>query len=153
MKIVTIKGLWLLHWCTKLHIDISSLLWVIGVWIAENWTHTHTHTHTSGCQLKIKFLDVLDYSEYSDTNISKTIFSRKHSFLNEEAKVKNVLKKRHGRIGTCGDLLIFGGAWNNQGLVIFERTVNTLKRTVTISKWTVISVRLIIPSPSIIARS
>ena len=33
-------------------------------------THTHTHTHTSGRQLKIIFLDVLDYSEYSDTNIS-----------------------------------------------------------------------------------
>ena len=28
-------------------------------------------THTSGRQLKIIFLDVLDYSEYSDTNISK----------------------------------------------------------------------------------
>ena len=28
------------------------------------------HTHTSGRQLKIIFLDVLDHSEYSDTNIS-----------------------------------------------------------------------------------
>ena len=40
------------------------------------------HAHTSGRQLKITFLVVLDYS---DTNIS-TFFSRKHSFLSEEAK-------------------------------------------------------------------
>ena len=33
-------------------------------------THTRTHTHTSERQLKITFLNVLDYSEYSDTNIS-----------------------------------------------------------------------------------
>ena len=37
-------------------------------------THTHTCTHTSGRQLKVTFLDVLDYSEYSDTNISKFFF-------------------------------------------------------------------------------
>ena len=37
-------------------------------------THAHTHTHTSGRQLKIIFLDVLDYSEYSDTNIRKKKF-------------------------------------------------------------------------------
>ena len=56
-------------------------------WNIENRTHTHirTDTHTSEHQLKISFLDVLDYSEYSDTNISN-FFSRKHSFLNEEAK-------------------------------------------------------------------
>ena len=29
----------------------------------------HTHTHISERQLKIIFLDVLDYSEYSDANI------------------------------------------------------------------------------------
>ena len=46
MKIVTIEGLWLLHWRTKFHIDISSRLWVIGVSNVENRTHTHTHTHT-----------------------------------------------------------------------------------------------------------
>ena len=34
-------------------------------------THTRAHTHTSGRQLKIKFFDVLDYSDDSDTNISK----------------------------------------------------------------------------------
>ena len=73
MKIVTIKGLWLLHWRTKFHIDISSRLCVIGVSNVENRTHTHTrtHKHTSGYQQKITFLDVLDYCEYSDTNISK----------------------------------------------------------------------------------
>ena len=70
------------------HIDISSRLWVIGVSNIENRTHTHTHTHTSGRQLKMKFLDVLDYSEYSDTNTSNFCFSRKHSFLSEEAKCK-----------------------------------------------------------------
>ena len=36
-----------------------------------------THTHTSGRQLKIKFLEVLDYSEYSDTNISNFFFFAK----------------------------------------------------------------------------
>ena len=89
MKIVTIKGLWLLYWRTKFHIDISSRLWVIGVSNVENRTHTHTrkHAHTSGRQLKITFLDVLDYSEYSDTSISKKKkISRKHSFLSEKAK-------------------------------------------------------------------
>ena len=30
--------------------------------IGPTHTHTHTHTHTSGDQLKIIFLDVLDYS-------------------------------------------------------------------------------------------
>ena len=79
MKIVTIKELWLLDSCTIFHIDTSSRLWVIGVWNIENQTHTHkrTHTHTSGRQLKITFLDVLDYSEYSDTYISKFFFARK----------------------------------------------------------------------------
>ena len=84
MKIVTIKGLWLLHWRTKFDIDISNHLWVIEVWNVENrththtritaHTHTHTHTHTSWRQLKIKFVGVLDYSEYSDTNMSKKNF-------------------------------------------------------------------------------
>ena len=82
MKIVTIKGLWLLHWCTKFHIDIWSRLWVIGVWNIENRTrrrthadtHTRIHIHASRRQLKMKFLDVLDYYEYSDTNISKFFF-------------------------------------------------------------------------------
>ena len=73
MKIVTIKGLWLLYGCTKFYIDISNRLWVIGVWNVEN----HTHTHISGRQLKITFLDILHYSEYSDTNISIFFFSRK----------------------------------------------------------------------------
>ena len=79
MKIVTIKVLWLLHLRNKFHINISSRLWVIGVSNVENrtHTHTHTHTHTSGRQLKIPFLDVLDYSEYSDTNISKKNFFTK----------------------------------------------------------------------------
>ena len=38
--------------------------------------HTRAHTHTSGRQLKIKFLDVLDYSESSDTNISNFFFTK-----------------------------------------------------------------------------
>ena len=77
MKIVTIKGLWSLHWRTKFHIDISSRLSYRGFKRLKSDTYTHAHTHTSGLQLKIKFLDVLDYSEYSDTNISKKIFSQK----------------------------------------------------------------------------
>ena len=40
---------------------------------------------TSGRQLKTTFFDVLDYSEYSDTNISKFFFPQKHSFLSKEA--------------------------------------------------------------------
>ena len=79
MKRITIKGLCLLLWCTKFHIDIWSRLWVIGLWNVEN--QIHTHTHTSGRQLKITFLDVLDYSEYLDTNIRKKKNSRQHSFL------------------------------------------------------------------------
>ena len=46
----------------------------MSYWGLKRWksdTHTHTHTYTSGRQLKIKFSDVLDYSEYSDTDISK----------------------------------------------------------------------------------
>ena len=86
MKIITIKGLWLLHWCTKFHIVISSRLWVIRLWNVENQIHTHTHTHTSGLQLRITFLDVLGYSEYSDTNIRKKKNSRQHSLPSEEAK-------------------------------------------------------------------
>ena len=72
VKIVTIEVLWM-----------SSRLWVIGVSNVENRTHTHTrtqartHTHTSGRQLIITFLDVLDYSEYSDTNTSKKNFFTK----------------------------------------------------------------------------
>ena len=41
----------------------------------KHWK-SNTHTHTFGRELKITFLDVLDYSEYSDTNISN-FFSRK----------------------------------------------------------------------------
>ena len=63
---------------------IASLVW--NIWNILNRTHTHTHSHTSGRQLKIIFLDILKSSEYSDTNISKLLCSRKHSFLNEEAK-------------------------------------------------------------------
>ena len=84
MKIVTNKELWLLHWCTKFHIDISRHLWVIGVWIVENRTHTHTHTYIR-TPAKNDISHVLDYSEYSDTNISN-FFLRKQSFLRDEAK-------------------------------------------------------------------
>ena len=77
MKIVTMKGLWLFHWRTKFHINILSRLWVIELWNVENRTHTHTHTHTSERQLKIIFLEVLDYSECFDTNISRNEMSTK----------------------------------------------------------------------------
>ena len=50
--------------------------------------HTRTHTHTSGRQLKIKFLDVLDYSEYSDTNISKFFFHKKTFSVTKQKQSK-----------------------------------------------------------------
>ena len=95
----TIKGLWLLHW------------WGFKRWKSDTYTHAHTrtrtHTHTSGRHLKITYLDVLDYSEYSDTNNSKNFFLRKHSFLSGEAKNfgkkfwknlgKKVFKKKFGK--------------------------------------------------------
>ena len=46
----------------------------------------HTNTHTFRHQLKITFLDVLDYSEYFVTNISNFSFSQKHISLSEEKK-------------------------------------------------------------------
>ena len=49
-------------------------------------TRTRTRTHASGRQVKITFLDVLDYSEYSDTNISKKKKFHENSFLSKEAK-------------------------------------------------------------------
>ena len=60
--------------------------------------HTRTHTHTSGRQLNITFLDVLDYSEYSDTksrnfffheNIASSI--RKQKYGNEVMREKKAL--------------------------------------------------------------
>ena len=73
---------------------IASLAYQISYWYLKpfmsyrgfkRWkSDTHAHTHTSGRQLKITSLDVLDYSEYS---ISKKKFSRKHSFLSDEAKI------------------------------------------------------------------
>ena len=51
-------------------------------WKSDTHGNTHTHTHTSALQLKITFFDVLDYSEYSDTNISKKkIFHENIAFL------------------------------------------------------------------------
>ena len=54
---------------------VSLVYQIVCVNCARRRTYVHTHirtdTHTSGSQLKIEFLDVLDYSEYSDTNISK----------------------------------------------------------------------------------
>ena len=55
---------------------------------SSTYTHTNSYTHTSERQLKIIFLDVLDHSEYSDTNIS-IFFSRKQSFPGEEARIIN----------------------------------------------------------------
>ena len=54
---------------------------------SDTHARTHTHTHTSGRQLKIEFLDVSDYSEYSDTNISNFFFSRNSFLITEEAKL------------------------------------------------------------------
>ena len=130
IKILTIKGFWLLHWCTKFHIGISSRLWVIGVWNVRNRAHLHarTHTHTSGRQLKITFFDVLDYSEYSDTNISEKFFFTKTASLVRKQKhgwLKNTVSDRFAEfcgtillIWTCKmwfiwwDVTVFGGWYN-----------------------------------------
>ena len=48
----------------------------------------HTHTHTSGRQLKITFLDVLDY------------FKGHYGPLKKSEKLKHVLKKRYGPVRT-----------------------------------------------------
>ena len=54
-------------------------------------TPTHTNTHTSGRQLKIKFLDVLDYSEYSDTNSRNFFF---HENIASSVRKQNHLKRK-----------------------------------------------------------
>ena len=67
---------------------------------SDTYTHkyTRTHTHTSGHQLKITFLDVLDYSEHSDTkdskkkNFTKTFPMRKQM---KERKCGSVKGNRH----------------------------------------------------------
>ena len=91
MKIVKIKDMWLLHCCTKFQLDISSPLQVMVVQKVESQVHTYTntYTHTAGRRLKITFLDVLDYSEYSDTNISN-FYLTKQSVLSAEAIHINV---------------------------------------------------------------
>ena len=45
-----------------------------------------THTHAHRRQLNIIFLDVLDYSQYSDTNIVNCFF-HENSNLCEKAKL------------------------------------------------------------------
>ena len=59
-------------------------------WKSDTHAHTRARAHTyPDASWKSNFFDVLDYSEYSDTNISKNFFfSRKHSFLSQEAKWK-----------------------------------------------------------------
>ena len=61
-----------------------------GLKSLKSVTYTRTNTHTSGRQLKIIFIGVLEYYEYSDTNIANFFFPRKHSFISEEAKVMKV---------------------------------------------------------------
>ena len=69
MKIVTIKGLQLLHWCKNFE-SISRAAYELSGFEMLKIGHTPEHKNKSGGQPKIIFLDVLDYSEYSDTNIS-----------------------------------------------------------------------------------
>ena len=63
--------------------------------------HTRTYTHTSGRQLKITFFDILDYSEYSNTNISIFFHENKKFFITfslrkQREKIKNgiMMKQR-----------------------------------------------------------
>ena len=55
-------------------------------------THTHkrAHTHTSGRRLKIILPDVLDQSEYSDTNISNFFHENITSLVRKQKKKKIV---------------------------------------------------------------
>ena len=68
MKIVTNKGTWLLHWCIEFQLDIY------GVYELGTVVWKFEHTHTPARELKITFLDVSDYSKYSDSNISIFFF-------------------------------------------------------------------------------
>ena len=52
-------------------------------WKSDTRPHAHIHSNAS----KKSHLDVLDYSEYSDTNISNFLF-HENSFLCEEANIK-----------------------------------------------------------------
>ena len=88
MRISTIKGAWLLHCCTKFQFDISSRLRIIVVWKLES--RARTHIHTFGHQLKIILLDVLDHSDYSDTNISNIFF---HQNIASSVRMQKVLKE------------------------------------------------------------
>ena len=84
MKIVTNKEEWLLHWCAQFQLDISSRLWGIVVWKVKS------RTHTPGHQLKIIFLEVSDYSEYSVSTISiffHTAFSVSKKKINNRSHV------------------------------------------------------------------
>ena len=86
MKIITMKGC---DCFTRVpnFISISEAFYELSGFETLKIRYTRTPTHTSGRQIKIKFLDVLDYSEYSDTNIrKKKKISRNHSFCSEEAK-------------------------------------------------------------------
>ena len=49
-------------------------------------TYKHAHTNKSGRQLKIIFLDLLDHSEYSDTDISRIFFFTKKNQISLQFK-------------------------------------------------------------------
>ena len=90
-------------------IDILCLYVISGGWAIYELTefemfkfgHTRTYTHTSGRQLKITFFDILDYSEYSNTNISIFFHENKKFFITfslrkQREKIKNgiMMKQR-----------------------------------------------------------
>ena len=66
-----------------------------GLKFRKSSTHTHTHTHTnihtSGSQLRTTFLDILDHSGYSDTNISHFFHKNIASSVRKQKKT-NILK-------------------------------------------------------------
>ena len=83
MKIVTIKG----YDCftsVPNFISISQAIYELSGFETLKIGHTRAHTYTFRRQLKITFLDILDYFEY--LNDLEFFFSWKPSFLSEEAK-------------------------------------------------------------------
>ena len=107
IKIVTSEEAWLLHCCTELQLDVSSHSWIIVVWKLESQAHVHIHARI----YKIVFHDVLDCSEYSDTNTSIFFY---------ENIASSVRKQKYFYISVCLNML--------QKIVIFHTSDSQLRK-------------------------